>query len=117
MAAGLAQGGASCDKRGVWVRPGNEQHWCMSAGCIACMCSTPSLLLAAVHARATDVAHVSVCTHVPESHKLTLLMHHDGGQAPQYGAALKEKRRQYHYPKSRAPAEDSFDEDSSADEY
>jgi len=38
-------------------------------------------------------------------------------EAPQYGAALKEKRRQYHYPKSRAPAEDSFDEDSSADEF
>ena len=38
-------------------------------------------------------------------------------QAPQYGAALEEKRRQYHYPKARAPAEDSFDEDSSADEY
>jgi hypothetical protein len=30
----------------------------------------------------------------------------------QYGAALKEKRRQYHYPKARLPAEDSFDEDS-----
>lgn len=38
-------------------------------------------------------------------------------EAPQYGAALKEKRRQYHYPKARLPAEDSFDEDSSADEY
>ena len=38
-------------------------------------------------------------------------------EAPQYGAALKEKHRQYHYPKSRAPAEDSFDEDSSGDEH
>mmetsp|Transcript_30295 Transcript_30295/g.72053 ORF Transcript_30295/g.72053 Transcript_30295/m.72053 type:complete len:300 (-) Transcript_30295:241-1140(-) len=34
-------------------------------------------------------------------------------EAPQYGKALGEKRQDYHYPKVRAPAEDSFDEDSS----
>jgi hypothetical protein len=35
--------------------------------------------------------------------------------APQYGAELREKRQDYHYPKVRAPADDSFDEESSED--
>ena len=56
-----------------------------------------------------DEEHYIPTKHPTTGQKLT--------QAPQYGAKLKEKRRNYHYPASRAPKEDSFDEDSSADEH
>lgn len=67
----------------------------MSAGCIACMCSTPSLLLAAVHARATDVAHVSVCTHVKQLGS-EHLAHTTSGTCNQHRAARLLRKGRFH---------------------